>query len=460
MAKQIHGITDLTPDPANANKGTDRGRHMVEASLRETGAGRSIVADKDGRIIAGNKTMEAWKEMGGEIEVIRTDGKRLVVVQRDDLDLTDDAGQARKLAYLDNRAGEVGLSWDAERILADINAGVDFDGMFLQEELDELLAGVLPPPDPAEDPGAQVDRAEELRQAWGVEVGQMWQLGEHRLICGDCTDAAVVDRVMGGDEINLGFTSPPYAEQREYDKESGFKTIAPDDYVEWFRPVADNVSRHIASDGSWFVNICPGAENRQRRRYVLDLVVAHLSAEWGWLFLDEYVWPAGQMPLDPRQIGRFKHGFEMIFGFSKTTEYQFYPDNVRHESDAAFTYGGVDARISHDYQGSAELTRRTSMQKVGPGLAYPSTLLSKIGKDGVIGHAAAFPVGLPSFFVKAYTDVGGIVYEPFSGSGTTLIACEQLSRKCRAVEISPAYCAVALERWATMTGKTPTLLTD
>jgi hypothetical protein len=112
---------------------------MVEASLTETGAGRSIVADKDGRIIAGNKTLEAWAGMGGAVKVVETDGHELVVVQRTDLDLSDPKGKARKLAYYDNRAGQVGLEWDAEQLLADVNAGVDLAAMFKGAEIAEIL---------------------------------------------------------------------------------------------------------------------------------------------------------------------------------------------------------------------------------------------------------------------------------------------------------------------------------
>lgn len=138
MAKSIA----LQPDRHNANKGTERGRYLVETSLREVGAGRSIVADRNGEVIAGNKTLEAWTEIGGEIEVVRTDGKKLIVVQRDDLDLSDDTGLARKLAYYDNRAGEVGLEWDAEQLLADLNGGLDLSAMFHDDELDALIAGM------------------------------------------------------------------------------------------------------------------------------------------------------------------------------------------------------------------------------------------------------------------------------------------------------------------------------
>lgn len=142
MSKKIQRLADLQPDATNANKGTPRGRGMVEASLREVGAGRSIVVDKAGNVIAGNKTLEAWADIGGEIEVVRTHGDKLVVVQREDLDLSDDTGAARKLAYYDNRAGEVGLEWDTERLLADLNAGVDLSGMFTTEELDNILQTV------------------------------------------------------------------------------------------------------------------------------------------------------------------------------------------------------------------------------------------------------------------------------------------------------------------------------
>lgn len=150
-SKPVMNINDLTPDARNANKGTVRGRGMVEASLREVGAGRSIVVDREGRVIAGNKTLESAVDIGLEIQVVHTNGERLVVVQRDDLDLSDDTGPARKLAYLDNQASSVGLSWDAEQLLADMTAGVDLSNIFNQVELDTMLAGLVTP-EPEDDP--------------------------------------------------------------------------------------------------------------------------------------------------------------------------------------------------------------------------------------------------------------------------------------------------------------------
>lgn len=147
MAKKITQLTDLTPDQQNANAGTERGAYMVSQSLSTLGAGRSIVVDKEGRVIAGNKTLQAAADLELPIRVIETDGKELVVVQRNDLDLTEKKGKARQLAYADNRSSEVGLAWDAERLLADIEGGIDLGQWFHNDELEALLKAADIPDD-------------------------------------------------------------------------------------------------------------------------------------------------------------------------------------------------------------------------------------------------------------------------------------------------------------------------
>lgn len=140
-------LADLTPDARNANKGTKRGADMINRSLGELGAGRSILVDKNGKIIAGNKTTEGAAAIGIEdVIVVRTDGNQLVAVMREDLDLDDPAGKARQLAYADNRAGQVGLEWDAEVLADDIASGVDLDDWFKPFEL-EAFKIVAPPED-------------------------------------------------------------------------------------------------------------------------------------------------------------------------------------------------------------------------------------------------------------------------------------------------------------------------
>jgi hypothetical protein len=124
----------LEKDPANANRGTDRGRKMVRDSLRDLGAGRSIVVDKHGTVIAGNKTLEAAEELGIPTRLVETDGSELVVVQRTDLDLGE-GDKARKLAYSDNRSAQVGLDWDTAQVALDLAAGIDLSPWWEEGEL-------------------------------------------------------------------------------------------------------------------------------------------------------------------------------------------------------------------------------------------------------------------------------------------------------------------------------------
>ncbi len=133
-------IDQLIPDAKNANKGTDRGRKALLDSLKRYGGGRSVLLDKDGRIIAGNKTVEAAAGLGIEdVIVVQTDGKQIVAVQRTDLDI--DSPEGRGLAIADNRVGELDLSWDVEQLLENLKDGVDLEGLFDETEI-EIFSGV------------------------------------------------------------------------------------------------------------------------------------------------------------------------------------------------------------------------------------------------------------------------------------------------------------------------------
>ena len=133
-------ITDFTPDPSNANKGTERGLRILDNSIGEVGLGRSAVADKNGILIAGNKTQERSVDSGFEDAiVVHTTGKQFVIVQRDDLDLLDNDpnNPARRMAYYDNVTSQH-MAWDAAQIAADVEAGVNLDAMFTPDELAAL----------------------------------------------------------------------------------------------------------------------------------------------------------------------------------------------------------------------------------------------------------------------------------------------------------------------------------
>lgn len=142
MTKDISKLEDLTPDDRNLNRGTKRGLELLEASLQQHGAGRSILADKNGRVIAGNKTLQQAVEMGLGVVVVKTDGKALVVVQREDVDL--DTNEGRALALADNRVSEVDLDWDGQELKKLMEDGLDVSEFFFPEELEKLLAEDAP----------------------------------------------------------------------------------------------------------------------------------------------------------------------------------------------------------------------------------------------------------------------------------------------------------------------------
>jgi len=435
MAKKIKGIEDLQHDIRNANKGTQRGRGMVEASLREVGAGRSIVTDKDGRVIAGNKTLEAAADIGLKIKVVETTGQELVVVQRNDLDLSDDTGPARKLAYYDNRAGETGLAWDAEVLLADLNNGVDLSGMFNADELDALLDGLIEKESmqPAE---AQVDKAAELQKQWGTSLGQIWQLGKHRLACGDCTDKATVERLMQGERAELCFTSPPYADQRAY---QGDSDLSPE-HLSLF------ISSSVDAIDLYAINLGIKREGGAIVEYWDSYIQTAKGA--GLLLLSWNVWSRhgfGGSIGNMTAMFPIEHEWILVFG-QKATDIN---RTVKNKS-AGKSFQGT----TRDFDGDMGDPRFSAVNEFGK---LGSVFVSDVER-GEKDHPAMFPIELPSEYIKACTNTNHIVYEPFAGSGTTLIACEQLNRQCRAVEISPAYCAVILQRYKDSTGIEPKLI--
>jgi hypothetical protein len=141
---EISSLDDLHPDAHNANLGTSRGQWALRESLARYGPGRSVLTDRKGRIVSGNKTVETVRDLGGmPIYVVRTPGDGLVVHQREDLDLEEDGGVARSLAYADNRTSELNLAWDAGQIAADIEEGLDIVAFFQQREVDQLMYEAL-----------------------------------------------------------------------------------------------------------------------------------------------------------------------------------------------------------------------------------------------------------------------------------------------------------------------------
>lgn len=405
-------------DDHNANKGTERGRELLEQSVTELGAGRSILSDKKGKIIAGNKTLAAAQKAGLKVRIVTTSRDELVVVQREDLDLDDPAGEARRLAYLDNRVAEIDLAWDVNIIAQDAASGLDFDALgFLDKELQKILVQADDIIQPEEnEPAELIDKAESLVEKWKVEEGQIWKLGQHRLIIGDCTDAMVTDALMQGEKAQICWTDPPwnvaYGEDIEEDNAQGYKkrTMKNDNLGELFPAFIQAAVKNIWSACQ------PGALMYMAMSAQEWPVIDKALRDQGFHWSSTIVWAKDQLVLS-----------------RKDYHTQFEPLWYGWRDDAARLREVMDRK-----QSDVWFIDRPKRSEDHPTMKPPPLVERSLVNSS-----------LP----------GDIVLDPFVGSGTTLIVCEQLNRKCRTVELDPIYAAVTIERWAQLTGMSPTQIT-
>jgi DNA modification methylase len=478
-AVQVVSVDDLTLDPANVRAHPQRNLDAMIGSLKRFGQQKPIVVDRDGIVRAGNGLLRAARLLGWEH----------VAAYMTELD----GAEATAFAIADNRTAELS-EWIPGSLSVQMQSLIDegFDlGPLGWDEND--LKNILEGDWSDEGIGAAEPEEGELPAVPAEPVtkaGDLWVMGDHRLICGDCRSADDVRAVLDGNQITVAITSPPYASQRKYDETTEFKPISQEDYVEWFDAVQANIAVHLAEDGSWFVNIKEHCEDGERVLYVKDLTLAHVR-EWGWRFVDEFIWTHGGTPKAVKQ--RFKNAFEPVFQFTRG-RHKFRPDAVMHpiknqDDDSSGWFGsgihpnrediqrhgfkegarrkGVDVRGPDPRQAKKQVGSNAALQGKSAGgkaihdavaantfgMAYPSNCLAMGKNSEALGHPAAFPITLPEFFFKAYSDAGDMTFDPFLGSGSTLIAAEQTGRRCAGVEISPAYCDVIVKRWENLTGQ-------
>lgn len=258
------------------------------------------------------------------------------------------------------------------------------------------------------------------------------------VLLGDC--GSVLKRYP--DEcIDLIVTSPPYADQRA----STYGGIKPDDYVNWFLPKSEQFLRVLKPTGSFVLNIKEKAVNGERHTYVLELIIA--LRKQGWLWTEEYVWHKkncfpGKWP------NRFRDAWERCLHFTKQRQFKMNQDAVMVPmgdwAQTRLKSLGKNDVVRYDSQvGNAFAKNIANWQ--GRGMAYPTNVLHLATECSNKQHSAAYPLGLPQWFIKLFTDEHDVVLDPFAGSGTTLEAALELNRRAIGIDISQEFVGLCQE---------------
>lgn len=257
------------------------------------------------------------------------------------------------------------------------------------------------------------------------------------VVCGSCESFAT-EQPDGC--VNLIVTSPPYAERRK----QHYGGVAAKDYPDWFRRAAEDFQRILADDGSFVLNIKEHVEDGQRSLYVMKTLEALVEKD-GWRFVDEFVWHKSN-PVPGKWKSRLKDGFERCFHFSKTKDVKFRPDNIKEPvAETTKKHRGRDKRTETDHVAARNGYRLNSENMNRMDLVIPSNVFTAGvgGTGGFSSHAAVFPKKLPERFIKLLTDEGDWVYDPFLGSGTTLLVAKELGRNSIGTERLSEYARLA-----------------
>lgn len=269
---------------------------------------------------------------------------------------------------------------------------------------------------------------------------------------------------MPDDFVDLIFTSPPYADARK----STYGGIRPDKYVEWFKPIATELYRVLKPTGSFILNIGDNTIDGETHLYTFELPIM-LKMELGFKFIDPFIWHK-KNPAPGKFRNRFKDGWEFCYHFSKTFDFKFNSYAVatetkqeslaralRQRDDAngkSLTGSGFTTACGTIKKNIGKRRERNNNSGIGTidenftdiEMALPSNVLYLSGETTNVGHPAPFPERLPLFFIKAFTDVGDLVYDPFIGSGTTAKVSLQMGRDFIGSESKQEYCGIANKR--------------
>jgi len=387
----ISTLADLKQDQENARKHNPRNIGMIVKAINEVGVARSGVIDEYGNILAGNGTFEALSEAGiKKIKVVEASGEEWVVVKRSGMS----DKQKKKLALYDNRTADL-AEWDGQNLkfLESEFDGI-LDGVFTDLELKDIFL------DAEEDEIGEIEGEDDVpEKTWGdfTKKGFLYQLGEHRLLCGDSTARKDVDRLMDGQKANMIHTDPPYNVDYGVSKnpKHKYRPIENDKQspMEWETFCKELFSRFQENcEGDIYMWGTPGPGGMRMRLWL----VVH-GCHWS----TTVIWKKQQLVLSPAKYQRlYEPCFYGWFGKSS-----FKADRKQVEV--------WDVDRPHD---------------------------SKL-------HPTMKPIELCQIPIRNSCDNGDKVLDLFGGSGSTMIACEKLNRKCYMMELDPKYCDVIVHRY-------------
>lgn len=260
-----------------------------------------------------------------------------------------------------------------------------------------------------------------------------------KIITGDCAD---VLRQVPDDSIDLIFTSPPYADQRR----RTYGGIKPDEYVDWFMPKAEQFFRVLKPSGTFVLNIKERVVNGERHTYVIELILE--MRRQGWLWTEEFMWHKknsypGKWP------NRFRDNWERLIQFNKNRKFSMYQEAVMvpvgdWAADRLANLSETD-KIRDESRVESGFGKNIS-NWVGRDMVYPNNVIHTATESSNKKHSAVFPLSLPTWFIKLFTQPGDVVLDPFIGSGTTAVAAVTLGRHYVGIDIMDEYVQLSGER--------------
>ncbi len=366
---------------------------MVVDALHQVGAARSIVIDEDNVILAGNGVTEAAAEAGiTRVRVIEADGQEVIAVRRTGLT----AAQKRALAMFDNRAGEL-AEWNVDQLKADLEAGLDLKPWFSDEELAKLKGMAVEPHGGLTDP----DDVPEVR-ATDIVAGDLFDLGPHRLLCGDSTDPASLERLMGGDLAHCVYTDPPYG---------------------------------VGYDGGTKVRAKLAGDETTSLYAPACFMAAKFSDDAAAL----YLWHAGVKGIAAAAAAA-----------AAAAGYEIRCELVWNKNQAQF--GALSAQYKQKHEPAYYCFKKGKVARwFGP--TNEITVWDCDRAKANTFHPTQKPTELAVRALNNSTASGNMVLDLFLGSGATLIGAGQIGRACRGIELAPEYCQVIIDRWEAFTGQ-------